>query len=88
MQKMFVEALLCVLCGIGGFDAVTTETNVDTLEPTLIRSPALSDTDDGFGWAAIFHQIEPVLQSDSMDEALLKTRCPCYGLIACLVASY
>lgn len=67
--------LVVLLCAVFGSAAATTDTNLDTLEPTVIRSPARSvDPDDGFGWAAIFHQIEPILEEDGMEQTLLKTR--------------
>ena len=54
---------------------IAATTNLDTLEPAVIQSPARStDTNDGFGWAAIFHQIEPILEEDGMEQTLLKTR--------------
>lgn len=73
---LFARAVFCVLLWVDHeAEAITTATNVDISEPTVIRSPAIADDpEDGFGWAAIFHQIEPVLRSDSMDEAIRKTR--------------
>lgn len=70
----FVGAILSVLL-LESVETVTTESNVDILEPSLIRSPAMSqDPDDGFGWAAILHQTEPVQRGDSISEAIRKTR--------------
>ena len=72
---LLVEVVL-IYWEISTLQAVTTEANVDTLEPTVIRSPAMTvDRDDGFGWAAILHQIAPVSANDSMSVALSKTRC-------------
>lgn len=66
--------ILCLFWS-NGLEAAFTETNIDTLEPSVIQSPALStDPDDGFGWAAVFHQVETVLNSDSMEESLRKTK--------------
>ena len=49
--------------------------NLDTIEPVLIRSPALEvDSEDAFGWAVILHQVEQVETGNTMDEALRKTR--------------
>jgi len=49
--------------------------NVDVLEPLLIRSPAsAADPKDGFGWTAVFHELEPVARTDSTSEVLRKTR--------------
>ena len=71
---MKMLALLCLV--FWSAKAITTETNVDTLEPTVIRSPAAAnDSEDGFGWAVLLHQIEPLLEGDSMNTALMKTRC-------------
>ena len=82
-MRVLLEALLCLaLWSIGDLEAITTETNVDLLEPTVIRSPAMAaDAEDGFGWAAIFHQIERVVQGDSMDEAINKTRYHWYAAL-------
>ena len=49
--------------------------NVDTLEPRVIRSPAMNvDLGDGFGWTALLHQTEVLQEGDTMAEALRKTR--------------
>ena len=37
--------------------AVTIQTNVDIEEPSVIRSPDVG-RDDGFGWTAVFHDIQ------------------------------
>lgn len=76
MRTWLLGAALCVSFW-AQVETTPTETNVDILEPLVIRSPARSvDPDDGFGWATIFHQVVPVLMSDSMDEAIRKTRFP------------
>ena len=36
----------------------TIQTNVDIEEPTVIRSPATTDREDGFGWSAVFHEVD------------------------------
>ena len=71
-----------------GIEAITTETNVDTLKPTVIRSPAVSDPEDGFGWTALFHEVEVVQETDTMDEALRKTRCLLARLQKLLISSW
>ena len=59
----------------GQFEAVAqlTTTNIDTEEPSVIQSPD-SDRADGFGWAAVFHTLETVSESDTMEMSLNKTR--------------
>lgn len=69
MQRLYLYLWLIV----NGLEAAPL--NLDTAEPVVIRSPALEvDSEDGFGWAAILHQVEQVGTGDSMDEALRKTR--------------
>ena len=53
--------------------AVTIQTNVDTEEPTVIRSPA-RNSGDGFGWSAVFHEMEQVVPGDDVNDVLRKTR--------------
>ena len=70
MMRAFSTILIAILL----WNVLEAQHNVDTEEPIVIRSPAEADPDDGFGWAAIFHQIEPVLETDSINEVLRKTR--------------
>ena len=66
-----VKFVLCVIWA-SGFHAAQ---NVDYLEPLVKISPAVDiDELDGFGWTAVLHQVDEVLSSDSMSEALAKTR--------------
>ena len=49
--------------------------NVDRLEPIVRISPDKTATNnDYFGWAAIFHAIEPVQAADNMEDSLRKIR--------------
>ena len=67
-----VSLVLVALC-----EVVLSVGNVDVLEPLLIRSPAsAADPGDGFGWTAVFHELEPVSNGDSTSEVLRKTRYP------------
>ncbi len=69
----FLTIVLCVL--LWPTIEAATETNVDTLEPMVIRSPARSvDPEDGFGWTAVLHQVELLQEEDTIDEAFRKTR--------------
>lgn len=69
-RVLVVEFFICTIW-TAGYEAF----NIDIIEPIVRRSPALDvDMQDGFGWAAIFHQTEKVLPNDSIDEALKKTR--------------
>jgi hypothetical protein len=71
---LFAGAVFCCLQR----GLVRAQANVDLVEPILIRSPARGDPEDGFGWAAILHQVEQASSSDSIDEAIRKTRyCVC-----------
>ena len=71
----FLYSLVAVVLLCARLEAISTQTNVDTEEPTIIRSPALgTDRDDGFGWTAVLHQMEEVMSTDSLSEALRKTR--------------
>lgn len=72
----FLTAILTsslLLCGHLGVEAALVMTNIDTEEPSLIRSPAVG-SGDGFGWAAVFHQFQTVSESDSMAMSLDNTR--------------
>jgi hypothetical protein len=56
-------------------EAATVQTNVDIEEPSVIRSPARNhDKGDGFGWSAVFHEIEEVMPMDGVSQVLSKTR--------------
>lgn len=72
MDHSYVLLVAVILWTV--IDAQTIQTNVDTEEPSVIRSPAADNSGDGFGWTAIFHQTEVVQSTDSMSEALRKTR--------------
>lgn len=77
MSQLYVHCLLAVLFWAGvNATGVTIQTNVDTREPTVVRSPPTRPTiADDFGWSAIFHQIEEVDPStDGMGQTLNKTR--------------
>ena len=52
--------------------ATTVQTNVDTEEPSVIRSP-VSDA-DGFGWTALFHPLSDIEDGDSQSDVLSKLR--------------
>ncbi len=54
--------------------AIPVQNNVDTEEPTVIKSPNSADPNDGFGWTALLHQIEVVNDNDDMAQVLSKTR--------------
>ena len=74
MEVAYLQLVVCVLLW-SPVKTATTERNVDIMKPIVIRSPAASlDLDDGFGWAAILHQTEPLLEDDTMTQALTKTR--------------
>lgn len=66
----------CVLLLSAGVSGVGNPVqNIDVLQPIVRRSPARGDaSNDLFGWAAIFHQVEQVDSSDTMSEAARKTR--------------
>ena len=75
MRSGFIFQVFLCIFWTAGFEAIPTESNVDTLEPTVIRSPALGvDPEDGFGWATTFHQVEEVQNGDTMSDVLRKTR--------------
>lgn len=58
-----------------GNGALSPLNNIDTLEPIVRRSPALSNqVSDLFGWAAILHQIEASTSGDTLTQAVDKTR--------------
>ena len=67
-----ISSLLFIFL-LSGVEAVTIQTNVDT-EPFIIKSPAIGDPGDGFGWATVIHQLEEVIPSDDRDAVLGKTR--------------
>ena len=55
-------------------ETIPVQTNIDTEEPTVIKSPNPSDPNDGFGWTAVLHRIEVVNPDDNIAQALSKTR--------------
>ncbi len=88
MSKYYLLLVLASWCLLWEeLEATITQNNIDTVEPSVIRSPSRSiNPDDGFGWAAIFHQVEAVSDTDSMEEVLRKTRYLCL-IFACTVNS-
>ena len=48
--------------------------NIYANEPIIIRSPATTDREDGFGWSAVFHQLEEIRAGDGTTDALRKIR--------------
>ena len=79
--KVIMRPVSVILTAILLGGILEAQHNVNTEEPIVIRSPAEADPDDGFGWAVIFHQIEPVLETDSINEVLRKTRYLCSQLL-------
>ncbi len=76
MSKHYLLLIMASWCLL--WEATVTQNNIDTVEPSVIRSPSRNiNPDDGFGWAAIFHQVEAVSDTDSMEEVLRKTRYLC-----------
>ncbi|XP_064401213.1 integrin alpha-IIb-like [Halichondria panicea] len=69
---LFCFATVCVWEGIA-----QNQNNVDVREPVLRISPDRSgdqNTNDYFGWAAIFHATETANPTDTIDESLSKLR--------------
>lgn len=67
-----VASLLCVVTVNGALSPVN---NIDKLEPVVRRSPAISETSqDMFGYAAVLHQVQMVVPSDSVTQAAAKSR--------------
>ena len=69
---LFCFATVCVWEGIA-----QNQNNVDVREPVLRISPDRSgdqNTNDFFGWAAIFHATETANPTDTIDESLSKLR--------------
>lgn len=73
-MKCSAGGLVTVLSSLllARLQAITIQYNIDTEEPTVIRSPAAPG--DGFGWTAVLHQQEVVSGSDDIRESLRKTR--------------
>ena len=75
MSALLLRCRAAIVLSVVLWPGSSSFSNLDTSEPLLIRSPAVSiDPDDGFGWTVIFHELEPVSSTDSVSEVLRKTR--------------
>jgi len=75
-MKFSLDSLAVVLTSflLTRIEALTTY-NIDVQEPFVIKPPTgAAQPDDAFGWTAIFHQTADVTSSDTISQALDKTR--------------